>query len=104
MPYENEEAMSTIVEDKDVDAAIQDVLLRTFSNSLEEREQLRSVLWEKRHVFKGMGTVRDEFHKIAMKLDAKPIVRPGRRLSPKEVEAERVMAKKMLAVGVLDSV
>lgn len=96
------EAVRAIVEDKDVDAAIRTVNLTEFSPDLDAQEELRAVLWECRDVFKGMGCVRDEEHVIAMKPNAKPVVMRARRLSPKEIEAEREMVTKLVTAGILE--
>lgn len=97
-----DEAVRAIVEDEDVDAAIREADFREFAEDEETREKLRSVLWMHRAVFKGMGHVQGEAHTIAMKPDAKPVVMRARRLSPKEMESERVMVEKLVATGILE--
>ena len=97
-----DETVRAIVEDKDVDDAIRNADLSEFSDNADTREKLRAVLWECRAVFKGMGCVRDEEHVIAMKADAKPVVMRARRLSPKEVEAEKEMVTKLVDAGILE--
>lgn len=51
------ESVRAVIEDADVDQALQDMDLRAFSQSPSKRNKLRKILWKRRDIFKGMAAL-----------------------------------------------
>lgn len=96
------EAVSAVIGDSDLDQALKTMDLREFSPNPSKRNKLRSLLWKRRGIFKGLGKIRGETHRINLKPGAMPVCEPGRRRSPKEEELERSSMEKLLRMGVLE--
>ena len=96
------EEVKAVIEDVDVDDAIKSMELSEFADDSGLQEQLRSVLWMHREIFKGLGNIRGFEHEIKRRANAEPVCLPIRRRPPKEMSAEKDMVKKMVSLGVLE--
>lgn len=97
-----QEEIRATVKDKDVNVAIQALDLSVLPCDGAVQEQLWTLPWERRAVFKVLGDVKGTAHVIDMKPDAKPVFMPGRQLSPRGQEAERTMVNKLRDAGVME--
>ncbi len=76
--------------------------LSSFSTKKELQEALRSLSWEKRNIFKGVGSIKNISHKIKLIEGSEPIFLPLRRRTPAEQEFERKEVKKLVERGILE--
>ncbi len=63
--------------------------LSLFTTRKELQEPLRSLLWEKRNIFKGVGVIKNMSHKIKLIEGSEPVFLPLRRRTPAKQESER---------------
>ena len=97
-----DEHVSAIEEEREIDDAIKTMNLSSFSGSKSEQEKLRSLLWKKRGIFKGVGSIKGITHRIKLKEGAQPVNLPMRRRSPAQRKAEETEVKKLVEMKVLE--
>lgn len=96
------EAVCAVIEDADVDGALQGMDLSEFSPEAAKQEKLRERLWSRRAIFKGVGKIESVQHKILLKEGVEPVSVPVKRRSPKEEEIEKAAMGRLLKLGVLE--
>jgi hypothetical protein len=87
---------------EETEIAIKSMDLSFFSEESEEVDSLRSLLWEFKDIFLGMGLVKNVEHKIELTPGATPYCAPIRRRSPAQEDAERIEVNKLVALGVME--
>eukprot|EP00171_Calliarthron_tuberculosum_P021211 IDg21211t1 len=85
----NKEIVSSIDEEEEIDMKIKSMDLSGFSPHLKFQDALRELLWDKRHIFKGVGSIKNITHKIKLKEGSKPVMLPMRRRSPVEARSRK---------------
>jgi hypothetical protein len=87
---------------EETEMAIKSMDLSSFSEESEEVHSLRSILWEFKDIFLGMGLVKNVEYKIELTPGATPYCAPIRRHHPAQEDAERIEVKKLVSLGVME--
>lgn len=92
--------MEAVIRDSNVNDDINQMELSQFSPEGYIQERPRSVLWDRRAVFIGLGKIKCFKHKIELLKDSKPFGCPARRRWPAEENSERKVMEKHLEMRV----